>query len=753
MLNDISLRTRLMLMTLAAIFLPLIVAGTYFCNREVTSIYDSQTAYLLSSSKHICQDIDSWIIRQKGAIRAISETKIVRDFVVLYNKVENNPEKEKKLYKQFSEKAEIMNKSMPQVSEIYLSSLGSDIRYNNDNIQYSELKNKPEGQHLQSFYTGGSIYFSTNSKHIGLPWLPAEMMKNSQDVLSKLNQGEVVLSQRSIINTESSHHSDHDKIYDNRCSASYLSILVYDEPNDNYYAEGLDPNNRRMPMAILTFRLYPINIRSLSSHGNFYVVDDHGQIISMPSNVSSKAMEALSPSTDTSEDYNQAKSQTFYLKTLEGNPTQPLIEYLTYHDTHNKLHPNFPTDYLMENAVKDTYNDIFGHRVIGAWSACNQINWFVLSEFTESELFHSLRRSLLISILITVSIGAVFMVLAFFTANGLVNPIIKLSQAASEIAGGDHTTRCHINRRDEIGRLAAAFDAMAGRIEKTMTDLKTARDQAMEASRIKSSFLANMSHELRTPLNAIIGYSEMLIDDASERHDSQAVKDLQNIHIAGLNLLSNINDILNISRLESGKVSLFIEKFPLSEIITEIRASTNSLYQVNNNKFELECPNQSLTLNTDHAKLRQILINLLGNAVKFTKNGLIKLSIEIWSGQKAQNEFYQVPYLDSPGYTVVEAPFKDDSLVVIFSVQDTGMGMNEEKFSKIFEEFTQADDSISRSYGGTGLGLALVRHYSHMLRARLELISKDKVGSVFTLKIPLVWEDEGKGENTTAEPK
>ena len=145
--------------------------------------------------------------------------------------------------------------------------------------------------------------------------------------------------------------------------------------------------------------------------------------------------------------------------------------------------------------------------------------------------------------------------------------------------------------------------------------------------------------------------------------------------------------------------------------------------------------------------MRQILINLLGNAVKFTKDGIIRLSIEIWDSPKAQNEFYPVPFLNSPGYAVVEADFKPDTKVVVISVQDNGIGMTPEKFSKIFEEFTQADDSISRSYGGTGLGLALVRHYSHILKARLELISKENVGSAFTIKIPLIWE-EGKSTET-----
>ncbi len=479
-----------------------------------------------------------------------------------------------------------------------------------------------------------------------------------------------------------------------------------------------------------------------------------GQIVVMPKNITNKDLKSLKPKEASDVLDPKIEVRTYLLNDPKGENTQPFKEYSNYRtpkNDHSDQEDDSPEQISSSNAIEEVYKNIFGQDVIGAWSACEQIDWFVLTEKTKQELFSSLWKSIIVSVLITVSIGAAFIVLAFFTANSLVKPITELSKAANKIAGGDHTTRCHITRRDEIGQLASAFDSMASRIEKAMSALKKARDEAMEANLIKSRFLANMSHELRTPLNAIIGYSEMLIEDAEDRQDKNAVQDLQNIHIAGLNLLSNINDILNISKLESGKVNLFIEKFPLSELIMELRASTNSLYQVNNNKFELDCPNSEIVLNTDHAKLRQILINLLGNAVKFTKDGIIRLSIEIWDSPKAQNEFYPVPFLNSPGYAVVEADFKPDTKVVVISVQDNGIGMTPEKFSKIFEEFTQADDSISRSYGGTGLGLALVRHYSHILKARLELISKENVGSAFTIKIPLIWEESKSTETDTSQ--
>ncbi|MBQ7529642.1 HAMP domain-containing protein, partial [bacterium] len=309
--------------------------------------------------------------------------------------------------------------------------------------------------------------------------------------------------------------------------------------------------------------------------------------------------------------------------------------------------------------------------------------------------------------------------------------------AAQRIAKGKHT-QVDIIRHDEIGQLSSAFNVMAEQIENSIADLKKARDQAVEASQTKSRFLANMSHELRTPLNAIIGYSEMLMDEAKGREDQDSLEDAQNIHIAGVNLLGIINDILNISKLEAKKVELFVENFSLEDLLLEVKASVNSLTITNNNQFEISALKNNLTLNTDRAKIRQILINLLSNAMKFTKNGHINLVLDLIDAEDANKNSYRVPYLKNDSQIIVPHEFKGGK-VLVFSVQDNGIGMKQEQCQRIFEEFTQADNTITRSYGGTGLGLALVRHFSAMIFCRLELASEPDRGSAFTIKMPLEW--------------
>ena len=198
------------------------------------------------------------------------------------------------------------------------------------------------------------------------------------------------------------------------------------------------------------------------------------------------------------------------------------------------------------------------------------------------------------------------------------------------------------------------------------------------------------------------------------------------------------NDILNISKVESGKIDLFIEHFPLAELLVEVQAAINSLAQANEDAFAIEDQTEALLLHSDHAKLRQILINLLGNAVKFTRGGKVTLRIELISGQQAEMPSTW-PSLEGKAQVISYIPFSPHNQVVSFMVADTGIGMTPEQSAKIFEEFTQADGSISRTYGGTGLGLALVRYFSQLLYGRLELLTQAEKGSLFVLKIPLRW--------------
>jgi PAS domain S-box-containing protein len=241
--------------------------------------------------------------------------------------------------------------------------------------------------------------------------------------------------------------------------------------------------------------------------------------------------------------------------------------------------------------------------------------------------------------------------------------------------------------------------------------LEEARRAAEKANQTKSEFLANMSHELRTPLNAIIGYSELLVEDAADRGDTDSAADLQKIQSAGKHLLGLINDILDLSKIEAGRMDVYLEYVFLSKLVDEVRTIVQPLMDKNNNRIVIECPTDIGSLRTDMTKLKQSLINLLSNAAKFTKNGEVKLKL-------------------------TRAAAEDGVTHVRFVVSDNGIGMNEEQVGRLFQAFTQADSSTSRHFGGTGLGLTITRHFCTMLGGTVEVVSAREVGSTFTISLP-----------------
>jgi signal transduction histidine kinase/ActR/RegA family two-component response regulator len=292
---------------------------------------------------------------------------------------------------------------------------------------------------------------------------------------------------------------------------------------------------------------------------------------------------------------------------------------------------------------------------------------------------------------------------------------------------------------DEIGRLIDGFNTMLSEIQlrdsalqrannelqtstheleveiihrkRTQDELLTAKQAAEQASRAKSAFLANMSHELRTPLNAIIGYSEMLEEEVQDSGKISNVRDLQKIQAAGKHLLALINDVLDLSKIEAGKMQLHVEMFEIQDMIEEIVTTLTPAIAKNENAFQLRMPKEIGTMRGDVTKVRQILLNLLSNACKFTDHGRISLDVD---------------RLRPAGQDWIR-----------FRVGDTGIGISTEQQENLFQEFTQADISISRKYGGTGLGLAISHRFVQMMKGRILVESAPGQGSVFTVDLPV----------------
>ena len=273
------------------------------------------------------------------------------------------------------------------------------------------------------------------------------------------------------------------------------------------------------------------------------------------------------------------------------------------------------------------------------------------------------------------------------------------------------------------GLFAKSFGSLAGELEgqyaeldnlvqERTKELETARDRADAASETKSKFLANMTHELRTPLNAIIGYSEMIAEEAEEEALEWLIGDSKKIRDAATHQLQLINDILDHSKIEAGRLELYLSEFDLTSAMTFIKDVSQSLADKNTNTIEYRFAEDLGMMRSDETRLRQILLNFISNACKFTQQGKVTFAVQ----------FDQVEEVDW----------------LSFKITDSGIGMTQEQVGKIFEEFTQADEDTTAKFGGTGLGLAITKRLAEMMEGEINVESEPGVGSTFELRLPRV---------------
>jgi len=418
---------------------------------------------------------------------------------------------------------------------------------------------------------------------------------------------------------------------------------------------------------------------------------------------------------------------------LEGILKLPDIAYLEVNSETGKRYVA-GTNTNIKNFIAEEFSLSYGNRSMGKLQVVASLDGVFKRLWAQS-------LTILLSQLMMTFFTSIFLVLLF--SRLLTRHLGTMANYALRLDVDNLDTPLKLNRPpqphktpDELDQVVNAFNTMrqsiltglneirtlniglesrvqerTAQLVKTNEELLAAKQLAEEASQAKSEFLANMSHELRTPMNAILLYSELLEEEMGERGMPEAVGDLKKIHSAGKHLLSLIDDILDLSKIEAGRMTPYVEACQVPQLLAEISVTVDSLAARNRNRFTMSIDPTVQLIQTDIKMLRQTLFNILSNASKFTQDGTITLAV--------------LPDLENPGY-------------LCFIITDTGIGMNQDQVGRIFQEFTQADESTTRRYGGTGLGLTICRKYMDLIGGEIRVTSRYGEGSTFLVRVPVV---------------
>jgi signal transduction histidine kinase len=347
--------------------------------------------------------------------------------------------------------------------------------------------------------------------------------------------------------------------------------------------------------------------------------------------------------------------------------------------------------------------------VIGVYRWLPELNAALLAEVDEADAMSAFIQARDTSAGLAAVAALIAIVLGLFSANRLSQPIMELTRVAGSIAAGDLNRRATVRQANEIGILAGAFNQMTERLADNIRELQEATRVAQESVRLKTEFINNMSHELRTPLNAIIGFCGIMLEGMGGDIDMEARHMLERMNANAVRLLTMINEILDLAKIESGRIELVSVPLSPRELADQWQTQMQALAQQKELSFDVFIdPALPDRLMADPERLTQIAVNLLGNAFKFTEHGSVRLELA-----------------------------RDDGDWMI-RVSDTGIGIAPHAINYIFDEFRQVDGSTQRAYGGSGLGLAIVRNLCLMMQGSVRCTSELGKGSVFTVTLPLV---------------